>query len=135
MNNMNMGMILKYATEGIAVGAVSMILSSRRGATSKPNYQEALIISLVAMSVFLILDMFAPKIGSSSRLGVGVTVGSNLVDGIAMKKAVLAGGASEGFSGIGPSHAEGIVPGQVTEGPGLPSAFDSSSAMSSMSPF
>lgn len=130
-----MPMVLKYVAEGAAVGIVSMILSAKRGKSSRPDFMEASIVALVAMAVFFVLDQLAPRVGSSSRLGVGVAVGSNLVDGISMKKTVAGAASVEGFSGTKPSQAEGQVPARVMEGAGLPSAFDSSSAMSSMAPF
>ena len=126
-------MILKYLGMGAAVGSVSAILSSRRN--GKINLKEMFITSIVAISVFVILDIFAPKIGSASRLGVGVVVGADLVDGIAVKKTIAEAGVVENFSGIPAGQAEGQIPNTIMEGSGIPSAFDTSSAMMSAAPF
>ena len=68
--------IIKYLLEGSAV-AISCYLIPK----TAPTVEEILTIALLAASVFAILDLFAPSIGHSTRLGAGLGLGSNLVGG------------------------------------------------------
>lgn len=66
--------IVKYLMEGLVVGLVAYILPSK---TLDP--QEVILLGLTAASIFAILDLIAPAIGSSARQGVGLGVGFNMV--------------------------------------------------------
>lgn len=66
--------LVKYVMEGAAVGIVAMILP-----TQPLKWQEAVILAIVAASMFAILDALAPSIGSSLRQGAGLGMGFKLV--------------------------------------------------------
>ena len=67
--------IIKYVLEGSMVAiAVWMI------PTKKPYLEETLTIALVAAATFALLDMFAPSIGSSARLGAGFSLGASMAN-------------------------------------------------------
>lgn len=64
----------KYVFEGgIVATAAYFIPKSSLGA------DEILLIALIAAATFAVLDLFAPSIGQSARMGVGFGVGANLV--------------------------------------------------------
>lgn len=66
--------LVKYLMEGLVVGIVAAVLPSKSLA-----FQEILLLALTAASIFAILDLVAPAIGSSARQGVGLATGFNLV--------------------------------------------------------
>lgn len=66
--------LVKYLMEGLVVGIVAYVLPSKTLEIS-----EVLLLALTAASIFAILDLIAPAIGSSARQGVGLGVGFNLV--------------------------------------------------------
>jgi len=66
--------IVKYIMEGAAVGIVATILPS-----NPLKWQEAVILAIVAASMFAILDALAPSIGASLRQGAGLGMGFKLV--------------------------------------------------------
>jgi ABC-type Co2+ transport system permease subunit len=64
----------KYALEGLVVAIAAYFFPGH-----KPDPEEVLLIALVAAATFAVLDLFAPSIGQSARLGAGFGVGANLV--------------------------------------------------------
>lgn len=66
--------LVKYIMEGAAVGFVAMILPK-----NALDWKEALILAVVAASMFAILDALAPSIGASIRQGAGLGMGFKLV--------------------------------------------------------
>ncbi len=91
--------LIKYALEGGAVALAAYYIPSR-GQTS---LQEVLMIALTAATVFLVLDVFAPSVGSAARGGAGFGIGANTV----------------GFKlgGAGPGLGPGLGPGAAAAGP------------------
>ncbi len=65
---------LKYAFEGVVVAVAAYFIPGR-----KMDVEEILIIALVAAATFAVLDLFAPSIGQSARMGAGFGMGANLV--------------------------------------------------------
>lgn len=65
--------IIKYILEGGMVAVAVALIPSK-----KLTPEEILIIALVAAATFSLLDMFAPSIGASARLGSGFAIGSSL---------------------------------------------------------
>lgn len=63
---------LKYILEGLAVGAVAHYI------LRKTDLKDAFMIGLTAAFVFAILDLFAPTVGTGTRLGTGWAVGYGL---------------------------------------------------------
>ena len=66
--------VLKYAFEGLIVAVAAYFLPQH-----KPEAEDILVIGLVAAATFAVLDLFAPAIGASARMGAGFGVGANLV--------------------------------------------------------
>lgn len=67
--------IIKYVLEGSMVAIAAYMIPVK-----KPSLEEVLTIALVAAATFALLDMFAPSIGASARLGAGLGVGASLVN-------------------------------------------------------
>lgn len=67
--------IIKYILEGSMVAIAAYMIPVK-----KPSLEEILTIALVAAATFALLDMFAPSIGASARLGAGIGVGASLVN-------------------------------------------------------
>lgn len=67
--------IIKYVLEGSMVAIAAYMIPVK-----KPSLEEVLTIALVAAATFALLDMFAPSIGASARLGAGIGLGSSLVN-------------------------------------------------------
>ncbi len=65
---------IKYLLEGLAV-AVAMVIIPRK----MPNYEEIFVVSVVAASVFAVLDILSPSVGLTARQGAGFGLGANLV--------------------------------------------------------
>lgn len=65
--------IIKYVLEGAMVALAAYLIPAK-----KPQAEEILTIALVAAATFSLLDMFAPSIGSSARVGAGLGVGLGL---------------------------------------------------------
>lgn len=63
-------LVIKYLIEGLATSTASYFLSSK-----KASVQETVFIGITAATVFLLLDLFAPAVGSSSRTGAGLGIG------------------------------------------------------------
>lgn len=96
----------KYLMEGLAVGGAAMYLSR-----NKLNLNEVLSIGVVAALTFMILDLWAPNVGSGSRQGAGFGLG-----------AMLSGfGFREGFDENGSSDdgSDAVLPEHVSAGPQL----------------
>lgn len=66
--------IVKYLMEGLVVGIVASVLPSK-----SLSLQEVLLLALTAASIFAILDLIAPSIGSSARQGLGLGVGFKMI--------------------------------------------------------
>lgn len=66
--------LVKYLMEGLVVGLVAYVLPSK-----SLDIQEVMLLALTAASIFAILDLIAPAIGSGARQGVGLSVGFNMV--------------------------------------------------------
>jgi ABC-type Co2+ transport system permease subunit len=69
--------IIKYALEGLMVAFAALALPSK-----SMEAQDVLGLALVAAATFLILDMYAPSVGSSARQGAGMGIGFGLVGGL-----------------------------------------------------
>lgn len=67
--------IIKYVLEGAMVSFAAYMIPMK-----KPSGEEVLTIALVAAATFALLDMFSPAIGNSTRLGVGIGLGGQLVN-------------------------------------------------------
>jgi ABC-type Co2+ transport system permease subunit len=70
---------IKYLIEGLAVAVVALLIPKKA-----LNVEEIVIIALTAAAVFSILDVFIPAAGASSRQGVGLASGINLMGGLKM---------------------------------------------------
>ena len=70
--------VFKYFFEGFVVAVAAFFIPGK-----KMKLEEILMISLVAAATFSLLDLFAPSIGSSARMGAGFGVGTSLVGGVA----------------------------------------------------
>lgn len=67
--------IIKYVLEGSMVAIAAYMIPVK-----KPSLEEVLTIALVAAATFALLDMFAPSIGASARLGAGLGLGASIVN-------------------------------------------------------
>ena len=65
---------VKYLIEGIAVG-LAAVLVPRKGI----DFQEVIVIAIVAAAAFAVLDLVSPSIGVTARQGAGFGIGANLV--------------------------------------------------------
>jgi hypothetical protein len=68
--------VVKYVLEGLVVAFAASVLPKR-----KPDFEEALVLALVASATFAILDLFAPDsgLGTAARQGAGLGLGFQLV--------------------------------------------------------
>jgi hypothetical protein len=73
--------IIKYLLEGSVVALAAYLIPSK-----KLSGEEVLTIALISSSIFALLDLFAPSIGQSARLGVGFSTGASLIGGIPMPR-------------------------------------------------
>jgi hypothetical protein len=73
--------IIKYILEGAMVGIAAALIPKKQ-----PSLEEILTISLVAAATFSILDLMAPAVSSSVRLGVGAALGAGIVGGVPIKR-------------------------------------------------
>ncbi len=62
--------LMKYFLEGLAVALAAYYIP--RGRVSM---QEVLMIAVTAGLTFLILDLWAPSVGSGARMGAGLGIG------------------------------------------------------------
>lgn len=67
-------LVIKYLLEGIAVSVSAYYLTSK-----KTSIQETILVGVSAATVFLMLDLFAPSVGSATRTGAGLGIGLNRV--------------------------------------------------------
>lgn len=65
---------IKYLLEGIAVAVAAYFIPRK-----KVDITEIIFIALSAAATFALLDIFAPKVGSSARTGAGFGIGANVV--------------------------------------------------------
>jgi len=63
-----LGRALKYLMEGLAVGLACYF--------TKLKMDEIIIIAVTAAASLAILDMYTPQISQSTRMGIGLGVGS-----------------------------------------------------------
>lgn len=63
--------IIKYILEGAMVGLAAYLIPAKKTMTP----EEILTIALVAAATFSLLDMFAPALSTSARLGAGAGLG------------------------------------------------------------
>ena len=61
---------IKYLLEGVAVAVSAYYLTSK-----KTSIQETLAVGTTAATIFLLLDIFSPSIGSATRTGAGLGIG------------------------------------------------------------
>lgn len=73
-SNEMMTRVVKYLLEGLVVGIVAYVLPSK-----SLSFQEILLLSLTAASIFAVMDLLAPAIGTGARQGVGLGAGFKLV--------------------------------------------------------
>ncbi len=66
---------LKYLVEGGAVALAAFYIPKGKSL----NLQEVLMLAVTAAATFAVLDLYAPAVSSSARLGAGFGVGGNLV--------------------------------------------------------
>lgn len=62
--------LVKYFLEGLAVALAAYYIPQGR-----VSVREVVMIAITAGLTFLVLDLFAPSIGSSARMGAGLGVG------------------------------------------------------------
>ena len=62
--------LFKYFLEGIAVALAAYYIPKR-----KVNLMEVVMIAATAGLTFMVLDMFAPQVGSGARMGAGLGIG------------------------------------------------------------
>lgn len=73
--------IIKYILEGAMVSIAVFLIPKE-----KPSLEEIATIGLVAAATFSLLDLFAPAVSSSARLGVGAALGAGIVGGVPVKR-------------------------------------------------
>lgn len=66
--------LVKYALEGLVVAVAAYWLPGK-----VLKLSEIGMLALVAMSTFILLDVFSPAVGSSARTGAGFGIGAGLV--------------------------------------------------------
>ena len=65
---------IKYLLEGLAVAAAMILIPMKT-----PKMEEIMTISVIAATVFAILDLLSPSVGLTARQGAGFGIGANLV--------------------------------------------------------
>jgi hypothetical protein len=79
MGVLDIGEILKraakYLIEGLAVALAAYFIPRGR----RLSLEEVAMIGISAAAIFAILDLWAPSVGSASRMGAGFGIGGNLV--------------------------------------------------------
>ena len=66
--------IIKYFLEGLAVAVAMVIIPMKT-----PKMEEILTVSVIAATVFAILDLLSPSVGLTARQGAGFGLGAHLV--------------------------------------------------------
>jgi ABC-type Co2+ transport system permease subunit len=69
--------IFKYLILGIVIALVAIVIPKQR-----LRLEEVIILALMAAATFSILDVFAPSIAESTRNGLGMGLGVNLMGGL-----------------------------------------------------
>jgi hypothetical protein len=67
--------LIKYALEALAITLAAYYIP----ASTKPDWMEILKITGTSLLVFLVLDLFAPSVGSNARMGAGFGIGAKTV--------------------------------------------------------
>ena len=62
--------LFKYFLEGLAVALAAFYIPKKR-----MTFGEVVMIAITAGITFLVLDLFAPTVGSGARLGAGLGIG------------------------------------------------------------
>jgi hypothetical protein len=62
--------LFKYFLEGLAVALAAFYIPKK-----KMTFTEVIMIAVTAGVTFLVLDLFAPTVGSGARLGAGLGIG------------------------------------------------------------
>ena len=62
--------LFKYFLEGLAVALAAFYIPKRNMA-----FSEVVMIAVTAGVTFLVLDLFAPSVGSGARMGAGLGIG------------------------------------------------------------
>lgn len=62
--------LFKYFLEGLAVALAAFYIPKR-----SMSFSEVVMIAVTAGVTFLVLDLFAPTVGSGARLGAGIGIG------------------------------------------------------------
>lgn len=68
-----------YLVEGLAVAIAAYVIPNR-----KTKLAEVMVIASIASVSFFLLDVFSEAVGTGSRLGAGLGIGYNLVNGLPM---------------------------------------------------
>ena len=66
--------MLKYFVEGLVVAVAAYVMPGK-----VMKVVDVVCIGLVAAATFSLLDLFAPSVASSARLGSGAGIGAGLV--------------------------------------------------------
>ena len=66
--------LFKYFLEGVAVALAAYYIPKR-----KVDMMEVAMIAATAGLTFMVLDMFAPEVGSGARMGAGLGIGLRAV--------------------------------------------------------
>ena len=66
--------LFKYFLEGVAVAIAAYYIPRK-----KVNLMEIAMIGATAGLMFMVLDMFAPAVGSGARMGAGLGIGIRTV--------------------------------------------------------
>jgi hypothetical protein len=67
-------LFIKYLLEGIAVAVAAYFIPRKQ-----VDPTEIIFIGLAAAATFALLDIFAPKVGTSARTGAGFGIGARTV--------------------------------------------------------
>lgn len=68
--------MLKYLVEGVVIMVAAHLLQGK-----KLKLRELLMLGVTAAVVHLMLDEFAPSVGSAARAGAGLSLGFHTVGG------------------------------------------------------
>ena len=94
-NGVLLNIFLKYLFEGLAVGLAAKLVGK-----GKLKMQEVATLGLTAAVVLLLLDVYAPSVGSSTRTGAGFGIGANAVGGLSMVEGMHNGDKSDKAEGM-----------------------------------
>ena len=88
--------LLKYIVGSLAIVIAAVVIPQR-----KLNLQEIINLTLSGTAVYLVIDLFAPRISASLRHGTGFGIGSKLIGYPSPKSEIP---AAEGFAPIQYDH-------------------------------